>query len=553
MANYFNEPWRLSILSQVQERNHRETRPYAELIALQTKLVEKATTLQLENTQLLFQSRDTVPRGGPMGGLGAGQDVQELKRKLYTLQEELTELHRRKGENAQLVIDMSSQVKQKDGEINEQAAKLLAFEDQVEDLRRTIEQMSVNMSELEETNQLLKDEYQALQLALNSAEKKLVKVQKENEILVVQVMDLKEKDVARMNMENDLFQEQQRDMLRRQLEEAASDSRAQVLVETNEVEHTVGNEQLNSLICHTVRIPNRPYLQWNAHESGINVVKWSPHGSILVTGGEDRKIKIWDVSKGSYEHRGMLTGSSGAIMSVDFDSSASLLLAGSFDNTCRVWSLDNMRLRHTLTGHNGKVYAAKFMGDNAKICSGSHDRTIRVWDLRSRACIKTLTCGSLVNDLACQDQMIISGHFDKNIRFYDCRMESALTKTIALNDRITSVDLAKNGQYLIACTRDDSLSLLDLRAPNSPVTLFAAPDFRVGCDFQRAVFSPDSEYITVGSNDGSIFIWNINNPGKPRAHLQEHEANVISVAWQPAGNGIASGDKNKKLIIWADI
>ena len=36
------------------------------------------------------------------------------------------------------------------------------------------------MHELEATNQLLKDEYQTLQLTLNSAEQKLVEVQKEN-------------------------------------------------------------------------------------------------------------------------------------------------------------------------------------------------------------------------------------------------------------------------------------------------------------------------------------------------------------------------------------
>ena len=36
------------------------------------------------------------------------------------------------------------------------------------------------MNELEATNQLLKDEYQTLQLALTSAEQKLIETQKEN-------------------------------------------------------------------------------------------------------------------------------------------------------------------------------------------------------------------------------------------------------------------------------------------------------------------------------------------------------------------------------------
>lgn len=51
------------------------------------------------------------------------------------------------------------------------------------------------LGELEATNQLLKDEYQTLQLALSSAEQKLVAAQKENDRLVAEILDMKEKDV----------------------------------------------------------------------------------------------------------------------------------------------------------------------------------------------------------------------------------------------------------------------------------------------------------------------------------------------------------------------
>ena len=51
------------------------------------------------------------------------------------------------------------------------------------------------LGELEATNQLLKDEYQTLQLALSSAEQKLVAAQKENDRLVCEILDMKERDV----------------------------------------------------------------------------------------------------------------------------------------------------------------------------------------------------------------------------------------------------------------------------------------------------------------------------------------------------------------------
>ena len=155
----------------------------------------------------------------------------------------------------------------------------------------------------------------------------------------------------------------------------------------------------------------------------------------------------------------------------------------------------------------------------------------------------------------------MSGHFDKKLRFYDVRVGTQPTQEIVLDGKITSVDISRNGQYLLACTRDDALNVLDLRMAASGggaaahnATTFRADGFRVGCDWTRAVFSPDSEYVSVGSADGSVFIWNVNDPSQPLRTLRGHdESVVVAVAWQPAGNSMTTCDKNKHVVVWADI
>ena len=95
---------------------------------------------------------------------------------------------------------------------------------------------------------------------------------------------------------------------------------------------------MDSAICAVVRIPNRAYLKFEAHEGEINAIKWSPHGLNVATGGSDRKIKLWDISKATANLCGMLSGSNSSIMSIDYDSSGSILLAASYnDFACRVW------------------------------------------------------------------------------------------------------------------------------------------------------------------------------------------------------------------------
>ena len=115
------------------------------------------------------------------------------------------------------------------------------------------------------------------------------------------------------------------------------------------------------------------------------------------------------------------------------------------------------------------------------------------------------------------------------------------------------MDGSRNGYWLLACARDDTIHLFDLRT-NSEFKVFTTDGFTVTCDWTRASFSPDSEYISVGSADGTVYIWNINNASKLEAALRsEHTSGVVSVAWQPAGNGLTTCDKTKHVVVWADI
>ncbi|KAG1692014.1 Autophagy-related protein 16-1 [Nymphon striatum] len=315
--------------------------------------------------------------------------------------------------------------------------------------------------------------------------------------------------------------------LQKELADAAQE---QVQVDTDLGENSAKVGNIGS--CFIATIPSRAKFKFDAHDGEINAVSWSPGGHLVATGGSDRKVKLWEISS-SYEifdHanlKGTLLGSNASIASVAFDSQENLILGASNDFACRVWTLSDHRLRHSLTGHSDKVLAAKFMGESMKVVSGSYDRTLKVWDLRSRACTRTIFAGSRCNDLVtghAAGAIIISGHFDKRIRFWDTRNESS-THEVFLQGKVTSLDLSSDTNYLLSCVRDDTLKLLDLRM-NQVIRTFCADNFKVGCDWTRAVFSPDCQYITVGSHDGTVFIWNIAN-GKLEKTLKDHNSQTV--------------------------
>ena len=52
---------------------------------------------------------------------------------------------------------------------------------------------------------------------------------------------------------------------------------------------------------------------------------------------------------------------------------------------------------------------------------------------------------------------------DKKIRFWDIRSGTEPIGDLEFGGKVTSVDVSRNGTWLLACCRDDTLRLVDAR------------------------------------------------------------------------------------------
>ncbi|KAM5182247.1 protein Atg16l2-like [Mantella aurantiaca] len=79
-----------------------------------------------------------------------------------------------------------------------------------------------------------------------------------------------------------------------------------------------------------------------------------------------------------------------------------------------------------------------------------------------------------------------------------------------------------------------------------------ADGFKCGCDWTKAIFSPDSSYAVAGSSDGTIFIWNTQTGFLERSLHGEHSAAVNAVAWSLSGDHVVSVDRGRKAVLWCE-
>jgi len=546
--------WHKSIVNRLRDRNRIESSSYNELIQCNNRLFDSNNQLKSETLRLQIEN-EKLRLNQPITGSDAPR-IQALEKKVLAQAEELSELHKRKGENSQHIIDLNVKIAQLQKTITDKEATLSEMNSLTNTLRAEVQLYQTSNQELKNLNTCLRDEHTALQLAFAALEDKLRKAQDENRTLVEKLMKYKSIDAERMNMENETFVRKMNDKVRRELEDAVRDGSrrsSSPLQEKGSIgDLTAFRGFTGPDGVHMELMPNGVQFRFDAHDGEVNAVRWNPVETVVATGGADRKVKLWDCGKGTLELRGTLIGSNAALNSVDFDTTGTMLIATSNDYASRVWTVTDQRLRHTLTGHSGKVMAAKFLCEPSRVVTGSHDRTLKIWDLRSKACVETKFAGSSCNDLVITDgsgSTIISGHFDKKIRFWDTRTDCSANDML-LPGKITSLDLSKDCKYLVACVRDDTIKLLDLRR-NQVITTFSHDNFKVGCDWARVCFSPDTSKIAAGGADGSIYVWNINGPLETT--LKEHTAAINAVSWHPFSSLLASVDRAKRCTIWASV
>lgn len=542
MANreeYTGFKW--EVLTKLRCRNQNERERFEDVINLTNSLYELLDFHQKENLRFRVRKanleQDADFQKDSDSFIAKPYDRSSIDKKVFLLQEEITVLHKQKGDFALQLINLRNSLDEKEKEIAAKSAQIQELESSLTNSELLYRRLHQKLSETEQQLQFIKDEHDALRITYSSIEQQRQKLEKENGDLIACLIKLKAEDADRLNAETEVFQKKKQAKLQKELEEAA---REPVTLDTN---------KMKTAFCLDAILPRKVQYKFDAHEGEVNAVAWTHTDCRFATAGGDHRVKIWDFTLGQPCLKGVAPESNSSVYSIDFDSEETLVLAASCDFACRVWSMSDMRIKHTLTGHGGKVMSAKFLEDCGQVISGSHDRTLKLWDLRRRTCMRTFHAGSSVNDVVTSGNSIVSGHFDRKIRFWDVRSESC-TNEILFQGRITSLDLSMDGNSLLSCIRDDSLKLIDFRM-NKVLNTLSADGFLIGCDWTRAKFSPDGQFSICGSQDGAIYIWK-NSAANLEKVLREHHTTVIACAWSWCGNYLLSCDKNKKVILWTE-
>jgi len=173
------------------------------------------------------------------------------------------------------------------------------------------------------------------------------------------------------------------------------------------------------------------YKTLHGHMMGV----WAmvPWGDVLVSGGCDRDVRVWNMSTGydcpicsekiedadisSSQSLHTLRGHSSTVRCLKM-SDANTAITGSRDTTLRIWDIQKGFCKHVLVGHQASVRCLEVHGD--LIASGSYDTTARIWSISEGKCLRVLHGHfSQIYAIAFDGKRVATGSLDTSVRIWD--------------------------------------------------------------------------------------------------------------------------------------
>jgi WD40 repeat protein len=285
------------------------------------------------------------------------------------------------------------------------------------------------------------------------------------------------------------------------------------------------------------------------HTTNIKAIAFVPHRGLLISGGSDSKLAVWNVEEGQLVQR--LTGHRSRIW--DVSATEKLAVSASGDGTIRLWDLTKFEEMVVIAKHDRDVYSVHLDASGSKIVSGGFDCSLHIWDANNpREPVQTIAEHKGAVTSVCFDSsgnLAVSGGKDLRLCIWDLRSGVCVQSLSPVLAEVSSVCADQSFTRVLTAMKNDSNRIWDLRTARPSLCLKGHQNCLKS--FVRAGFGPAERTVIGGSEDGRLCCWDADSGILVERH-NGHQDGVFEVVYSQELQLFASCGGNEVVRIWAE-
>uniref|UniRef100_A0A8C5HK47 Twinfilin n=1 Tax=Gouania willdenowi TaxID=441366 RepID=A0A8C5HK47_GOUWI len=284
----------------------------------------------------------------------------------------------------------------------------------------------------------------------------------------------------------------------------------------------------------------------------INCFDFSSNGETIISSSDDDSLVLYDCQEGKPKRT--LYSKKYGVDLIRYTHAANTVVYSSnkIDDTIRYLSLhDNKYIRY-FPGHTKRVTSLSMSPVDDTFISGSLDKTIRLWDLRSPNCQGLMHLqGKPVCSFDPEGLIFAAGINSEMVKLYDLRsFDKGPFATFKLQyDRTcewTGLKFSNDGKLILLSTNGGALRVLDA-FKGVVLHSFGGYNNTKGVTLE-ASFTPDSQFVMIGSEDGKVHVWNAESGIKVALLDGKHTGPITCLQFNPKFMTFASACSNMLVL-----
>ncbi len=290
-------------------------------------------------------------------------------------------------------------------------------------------------------------------------------------------------------------------------------------------------------------------LSLSGHTDAVLAVAINDEGTQVASASADGMVKVWDIESGLPIYT--LTGHKGAALCVAFSGDGTRVVSGGRDGTIKVWDLEDGKEAYALAGHIGGVGGIAINMDATRLVSGGADGMLKIWDALAGKELQTLkghTAAVACVALSADGRRYASGCVDGSVKVWDARIRQETPTLKDLTHSVDTVAITTDGRTIVSGSRDGKVMVWDRLSTLKPATI-AVSKFPIS---SIGISGDGRRIVTVDRGAGTpgvLKLWSVSS-AKEIATLKGHETGTVGVVISGDGNRIVSYAHETDAKVW---